>query len=93
MLKGVLVAAAQGKVDAALFSPEAQKEIVPLIQRVGPGFLRPLGPLKSLVLLEVRDEQASRIYRYRALFQDSSLLWTFTLTKEGKISSFQPTEE
>jgi CubicO group peptidase (beta-lactamase class C family) len=93
MLQGVLIAAAQGKVDPALFSPEAQKEIVPFIQRVGPGFLRPLGPLKSLILLEVRDEQASRIYRYRALFKDSSLLWTFTLTKVGKISSLQPTEE
>jgi CubicO group peptidase (beta-lactamase class C family) len=93
MFKEVLVAAAQGKVDPALFSPEAQKEIVPFIQRVGPGFLRPLGPLKSLMLLEVRDEPASRIYRYRALFKDSSLLWTFTLTKEGKISSLQPTEE
>ena len=63
------------------------------MQRAGPHFLSPLGPLNSFVLLEVRDEKASRIYRYRAIFKDSSLLWTFTLTKEGKISSLQPTEE
>ena len=72
---------------------QAQAEMVPFIQRVGPHFLSPLGPLNSFVLLEVRDEKASRIYRYRAIFKDSSLLWTFTLTKEGKISSLQPTEE
>jgi CubicO group peptidase (beta-lactamase class C family) len=92
-LKNLLIAIAQGKVDPTLFSQEARAQMVPFIQRVGPNYLRPLGALKSLVLLEVRDEKASRTYRYRAIFQDASLLWTFTLNREGKISSLQPSEE
>jgi CubicO group peptidase (beta-lactamase class C family) len=92
-LKGVLLAAAQGKVDPTLFSPQAQAEIVPFIQRVGPNYLRPLGPMTGFVLLERREEQESRVYRYRASYKDSTLLWTFTLTKDGKISSLRPTEE
>jgi D-alanyl-D-alanine carboxypeptidase len=92
-LKGVLLAAAQGKVDPTLFSSQAQAEIVPFIQRVGPNYLRPLGPMTAFVLLERREEQESRVYRYRAIYKDSSLLWTFTLTKDGKISSLRPTEE
>jgi hypothetical protein len=93
MLKNLLVSIAQGRVDPILFSREAQAEMVPFIQRIGPNYLRPLGTLKSLVLLEVRDEKTSRIYRYRAIFPDASLLWTFTLNREGKISSLQPTGE
>jgi D-alanyl-D-alanine carboxypeptidase len=92
-LKGVLIAAAEGKVDSSLFSPQAQAEIVPFIQRVGPNYLRPLGAMTAFVLLETREEKESRVYRYRAIYKDSSLLWTFALTKEGKISSLQPTEE
>jgi CubicO group peptidase (beta-lactamase class C family) len=89
----VLRAAAEGKADPSLFSAPAQTQLVPFIRRAGPQFLHPLGPMKALVLLERREEKESRIYRYRAIYKDSSILWTFTLTKDGKISSLQPTEE
>jgi hypothetical protein len=49
--------------------------------------------MKSFVLLERRDEKERRLYRYRAVYQDSSVVWTFTLTPEGKISSLRPTRE
>jgi CubicO group peptidase (beta-lactamase class C family) len=93
MLQTVLKDAAQGKADPSLFSPEAQAEFVPFVRRVGPRFLGSLGPIQSLVLLERREEKESRIYRYRALFKDSTLLWTLTLTRDGKISQLQPVQE
>jgi D-alanyl-D-alanine carboxypeptidase len=93
MLKSLLLDAAEGKVDASLFAPDAQTETVPFIRRAGPGFLKPLGAMKSFVLLERRDEKERRLYRYRAVYQDSSVVWTFTLTPEGKISSLRPTRE
>ena len=93
MLKGVLLAAERGEADPALFSPQAQAEIVPFVKRVGPRYLTPLGPMKAFVLLEIREEKASRVLRYRAIYKDSTLLWTFTLTTDGKIVSLQPKEE
>jgi D-alanyl-D-alanine carboxypeptidase len=92
LLKGVLLDARQGKADAALFAPEAQAT-VPFIQRAGPSFLGSLGTLRSFVLLERREEPKKRVLRYRAIFGNTSLLWTFELTPEGKITSLSPTPE
>jgi Beta-lactamase len=93
MLKGVLLDAAQGKVDPSLFAPEAQAETVPFIRRAGPGFLKPLGAMKSFVLLERREEKTRRVYRYRAVYDEGSVLWTFTLAPVGKISALRPVRE
>lgn len=93
-LRGVLVDAAQGKANSALFAPEAQEKMIPFIQRVGPGFLGSLGALQSFVLLEQKDEGANRLRRYRAVFGNgTSLIWTFELTKDGKILSMEPKEQ
>lgn len=92
LLKGVLLDAAQGKANAALFSPSAQEKVA-FVQRVGPRFLGPLGPLQSFTLLEQRDEGSRRTYRYRAVFKEKTLVWTFELTQEGKIVNLQPAEE
>ncbi len=93
MRRQFLLDAAHGKVDPTLFTPQAQAEIVPFIQRVGPGYLTPLGSLRAFVLLETREEPAGHSYRYRATYKDASLLWTFTVAKDGKLSSVQPKEE
>jgi hypothetical protein len=93
-LRGVLIDAAQGKANAALFAAEAQAKMIPFIERVGPRFLGSLGALQSFVLLEQKDDGANRVRRYRAVFANgASLIWTFELTKDGKILSMEPKEE
>lgn len=94
ILRGVLVDAAKGKANAALFAAEAQEKMIPFIERVGPRFLGSMGALQSFVLLEQTDAGANRIRRYRAAFANgASLIWTFELTKDGKILSMEPKEE
>lgn len=92
LLKGVLTDAAQGKVDASLFSPGSQ-EMVNFIRKVGPEFLHPAGELQSLTLLERRIDGDQRGYRYRAKFQNKAVVWTFALTPNGMILGLQPTDE
>jgi D-alanyl-D-alanine carboxypeptidase len=92
-LKAVILSAAKGEVDAALFTAEAQNALVPLIKRAGPELLGAAGNLKSFVLLERKDEAGSRIYLYRATFEKQTLIWTFQLTKEGKINALEPKPE
>lgn len=94
VLRGVLIDAAQGKADPAPFAPEARETMTPFIQRVGSRFLGARGALQSFVLLELKDEAVNRTRRYRAVFANgSSLIWTFELTKDGKILAMEPKEE
>jgi len=92
LLRSILTDAAQGTADASLFSPGAQ-EMVNFIRKVGPEFLQRAGDLQSLTLLERRIDGNQRGYRYRAKFQNKTVVWAFALTLDGKISGLQPTDE
>ena len=92
LLRAVLVDAQQGKADASLFAPEAL-QTADFIKRAGPTFLGTKGALKSFVLLERREEPTKRVFTYRSVFGETSILWTFVLNKEGKILSLSPKEE
>ena len=92
LLQKVLINAAQGDVDASLFSPGAQ-EMVNFIRRAGPDFLRPAGALQSLTLLERRSEGNQKGYRYRTKFQNKTVVWIFALTPDGKIAGLQPGDQ
>jgi D-alanyl-D-alanine carboxypeptidase len=92
LLREVLVNAQQGKADASLFAPEAS-QLADFIKRAGPEFLGTKGALRSFVLLERREEATKRVLAYRSVFGETSILWTFELTKEGKILSLSPKEE
>ena len=89
----VLLDAAQGKVNADLFNSEAQKSLVPAFRDFGPVFFSSLDPLQSFVLIEQSAEGERRIRRYRALFGKKPIIWTFVLSKDGKIISMEPTSE
>ena len=93
MLRSVLLDAAQGKVNADLFDSEAQKSLVPAFKDFGPVFFSSLDPLQSFVLVEQSAERERRIRRYRALFGKQQIIWTFVLSKDGKIISMEPTSE
>ena len=92
LLKSVLADAADGKVDASRFSPGA-REMVDFIRKAGPEFLKPAGPLKSITLLERRTDDHQRAYRYRAQFQNKTVVWALALTSDGKIIGIQPGDE
>jgi len=92
LLNRVLTDAVEGKVDASLFSPGAQ-EMVDFIRKVGPEFLKPAGPLKSITLLERRTDENQRAYRYRTEFQNKTVVWAFALTPDGKIIGIQPGDQ
>ena len=93
MLRAVLLDAAQGKVNADLFDSEALKSLVPAFKDFGPVFFSSLDPLQSFVLVEQSTESERRIRRYRTLFGKKPVIWTFVLSKDGKIISMEPTSE
>jgi CubicO group peptidase (beta-lactamase class C family) len=93
MLKDVVLQAGKGEVNAALFTKEAQNDLVPLIKRAGPELMETIGKLKSFILLERKDEAELRTYLYRSVFENNTLIWTFQLTKDNKIVAIEPRPE
>jgi len=47
--------------------------------------IRNLGELKSADLLERKEENGSRFYRYRTVFSSRTMFVEFSLDREGKI--------
>jgi CubicO group peptidase (beta-lactamase class C family) len=85
MLKQFLADAAQDKVDEALFSADAQKTFVPAFKAFGLPFFKSVDALQSFTLLEHKDDANGISRRYQAIHGKKSVLWSFRLTKEGKI--------
>jgi CubicO group peptidase (beta-lactamase class C family) len=92
LVKSVYEQAAQGKLDAARFTPELAQIGETQLKQGLKEFLQNLGPLQSIALVERKDEGENRLYRYRLAYKDTSLLTLCTLNKEGKIAglSVQP---
>jgi hypothetical protein len=82
--------AQQGKADAALFAADALQS-PDFIRRAGAGFLA-RGALKSLTLLERREEGGNQLFTYQSVFGETTILWAFALNKEGKILKLMPRE-
>lgn len=87
-LKELLQEFTKGTADPKLFTKEAEAEIFPRAKDFSE-FLKSLGTLNKIQLFERRDEDEIRIYRYQLVFQNSTLLLTLSLTKEGKIAEIQ----
>ena len=90
-LKGVVEGAAKGEINAALFTEQAQKLLVPRIKESKEIFEK-LGTLKSFTLIEKKDRDDGILRRYRAVFAQSAATFAFTLDRDGKINGalFQP---
>jgi hypothetical protein len=50
------------------------------------GILQSLGQLKSVSLVERKDEAQNRLYRYRLVYEKASALVLCTVNQEGKIA-------
>jgi CubicO group peptidase (beta-lactamase class C family) len=86
MLRGVLLAALEGKLKPDQFTPQAREAIFPDRAEQAQVFLKTLGPLKSLTLRESVVRGPNRLFQYRAVFGETPLLCTLVLTSDNKIS-------
>jgi CubicO group peptidase (beta-lactamase class C family) len=93
LLKKVLSDAAEGRVDPLLFSDEAQKGFVPSFKEFGPLVFGGFEPLQSFVLVEDKQNEDKKVRRYAALYGKKLVTWSFNLTRENKIESFEPKME
>lgn len=92
-VKEFLADATQDKVNESLFSAEAQKSFVPAFKTFGLPFFKSVDALQSFTLLEHQEDANGILRRYQAIHGKKSVLWSFRLTKEGKIISLEPNSE
>jgi CubicO group peptidase (beta-lactamase class C family) len=80
---------AEGAVDPDLFIPEARAKLFPDAAKQAGAFLKSLGALSLVELVERKEEGGNRVYRYRLTFKETILFGKIMLTKEGKIAGIQ----
>jgi CubicO group peptidase (beta-lactamase class C family) len=84
-LRGMFEGALKGEIDAALFSDEAKKRLVPAI-KADQERLASFGALKTFQLLERKEQDQNLRLQYRAVLQNMTVKLTFELDKTGKIA-------
>jgi CubicO group peptidase (beta-lactamase class C family) len=89
MVRQLLERIAEGRAEPNLFSAEAKQLLFPDRIKSAGEYLKNLGPLKTIELIERSDESGDRRYRYRLSYRDTTLLFALTLNKEGKIASIE----
>ena len=95
MLRQVLTDLAAGKADASHFTPAMNALLTPaLIARTDQN-LAAAGAFKpeTLALTGRTVENGQRVYRYRALYGETPMVWRMQLTPEGKIAALVPQGE
>ena len=80
---------AEGAVDPNLFTAEAGAKLFPDAAKQAGEFLKSLGALSLVELVERKEEVGNRVYRYRLTFKETILFGKIMLTKEGKIAGIQ----
>ena len=89
----VLQKIAEGKADPEWFTPDRRKELFPdRIKALGE-FVKSLGALKSLDLVERKEEDGLPAYTYRAAFSGRTMLLRLTLSPDGKIAGMRLASE
>ena len=89
----VLQKIAEGKADPEWFTPDRRKELFPdRIKALGE-FVKSIGVLKSLDLVERKEEDGLPAYTYRAAFSDRTMLLRLTLSPDGKIAGMRLASE
>ena len=89
----VLQKIAEEKADPEWFTPDRRKEFFPdRIKALGE-FVKSLGALKSLDLVERKQEDGLPAYTYRAAFSGRTMLLRLTLSPDGKIAGMRLASE
>jgi CubicO group peptidase (beta-lactamase class C family) len=86
VLRGVMEGVMKGGLEAAVFAPSAQQELLPILRTFGTPESALYPPLRRMILLEDRKDGEPRKRIYRAVYgKDMSLKWTFSLDSGGKV--------
>jgi D-alanyl-D-alanine carboxypeptidase len=94
-LRQVLTDLAAGKADTAYLTPAMSAALTPAVIAQTDRNLASAGAFKpdSLALMSRADKNGLRVYRYRALYGETPIIWTVHLTKDGKIAGLIPQGE
>jgi hypothetical protein len=78
-----------GHTNVSSFSPDSQKDWVP--ERINglSELLKSLGKLKSIDLIERKQDGSSCEYKYLAMFNNRAMIVNLTLGTHGLIDGFQ----
>ena len=93
LVQTLLQEIASGKTDQARFRAELRAKLFPEAMEGMSGYLKELGPLKSLDLIKRGDEGGQRSYQYRANYEHMSLFLSLQLTKDNKIAVLDFSQE
>jgi hypothetical protein len=85
MIKELLQKFVEGTVDLNLFSPELKARITPDMTKSFGENLKSLGTLIEIQLVERKDNNNRRVYRYRLIYKGAALVFFMNLNIEGKI--------
>ena len=85
LARELIAKAALGTLESRPFTAEAWPEISRSTSQVAV-FLKTLGPLNGIELLERTEQEGNRVYRYRLRYKDTNLIFVMTLNPEGKIA-------
>jgi D-alanyl-D-alanine carboxypeptidase len=83
-LKAMIQKLATGEVDPANFTEKSKENAMPLLKSLKDWFAS-MGTLKSFEPYERKDGDQHMMLRYRAVFDNETLDFFFTLNKAGKI--------
>lgn len=85
--KELLQKIAAGTVEQELFTAEAKEFLFPdRIKQVG-AQTKSLGALEKFELVERATANGAQIYRYRAGFKNASIIYSVSITEDGKIAA------
>lgn len=87
-VKEILQKTIEEKLTPELFTPEAATPILNGSKQAA-DFLKTLGALNKIELLERREQGEVRIYRYRLSYNSVKLVYTIGLKKDDKIAGLQ----
>ncbi len=88
-VREILVSNAEGKLDPEWFTPEAGKFILGEPAKAAGQFLKSLGELKKLELLERKEEGGLRHYTYRVLYARMPLRLMVEFTPGMKVAGIR----
>jgi len=78
-----------GHANFSSFSPDSQKDWVPERIHGLSELLKSLGKLKSIDLIERKQDGSSCDYKYLAVFNSRTMVVNLTLGRDGLIDGFQ----
>lgn len=88
-LRAIVLSAAAGKMESALFTPEAKSAIFPDKANRAAEVLTSFGPLKTFTLASHTSQDEVKTLRFRATYEKATLIFTFTILKDGKIAGME----